>query len=148
MHSTLNAASGPSPNSRISALVVEPEEAARAFLMSTLTAAGLVVTEADGFASGRASLLRRPPSVLLTEIRLGKHNGLHLAHIGRSIRPQMIVVLTSEYRDPVLIRDAEALEAIFIPKPLTRPAVLALVRYIATSGPWWPRVIRERHDPL
>src|SRR5688572_26347726 len=113
------------PLAGIPALVVEPDQADSAFLVSTLKSAGLIVTAADGFASARARLVRRPPTVLVTEIRLGYHNGLHLAHIARWMRRKMILVVTSRYRDPVLTRDAEALGAAFVQKPLTPAGLLA-----------------------
>ena len=115
------------------ALVVEPEDVQRTFLVSTLTAAGLAVTSVDDFASGRASLVYRPPSVLITEIRLGYHNGLHLAHLGRWLRPQMIQVVTSSISDPVLTRDAEDVGAVFVQRPFTPSGLLALIRDIAAS---------------
>ena len=113
--------------SGISALVVEPEDADRAFLVSTLTSAGLRVSAADSFATARARLLRQPPTLLMTEIRLGFHNGLHLAHLARWKRPQMLLVVTSSYRDPVLIRDAAALGASFVPKPMTAEALIGML---------------------
>jgi len=111
--------------SGMSALVVEPEDADRAFLVSALTSAGLIVTATDGFANAHARLVRRPPAVLVAEIRLGYYNGLHLAHIAHWMRRQMILVVTSRYRDPVLTRDAEALGATFVQKPLTPGGLLA-----------------------
>lgn len=122
------------PLSGIPALVVEPDEADRAFVVSTLKSTGLIVTAADGFTSARARLVRRPPRILITEIRLGYHNGLHLAHIARWMRQQMILVVTSRYRDPVLTRDAEALGAAFVQKPLT-PDALGLRIREALGGP-------------
>ena len=117
------------PLSGIPALVVEPDEDERAFLVSTLTSAGLAVTTADDFAGARARLESRPPMVLVTEVRLGYQNGLHLAHIARWMRRQMILVVTSRYRDPVLARDAETLGATFLQKPVTTGGLLAtLVR--------------------
>jgi DNA-binding response OmpR family regulator len=112
------------PLSGMRALVVEPEDADRAFLVSTLTSAGLIVTATDGFASAHRRLVRQPPTVLVAEIRLGHHNGLHLAHIAHWMRRRMILVMTSRYRDPVLLRDTEALGATFMQKPLTPGALL------------------------
>jgi DNA-binding NtrC family response regulator len=107
------------------ALVVEPEETERGFLVATLRSAGLIVTAAEGFSSAHPRLVRRPPTVLVTEIRLGDHNGLHLAHIARWMRRQTIMVVMSRYRDPVLMRDAETLGATFLQKPLTSGELLA-----------------------
>jgi len=114
----------------IRALVVEPDQADRDLLVATLTSAGLVVTATDTFSRAHTRLVRRPPAVLITEIRLGYHNGLHLAHIARWLRRQMILVVTSHYRDPVLTRDAAALGATFVPKPLS-PGRLLLTLYRA-----------------
>src|SRR5688500_11608414 len=110
------------------ALVVEPDQTDRDLFVSTLTSAGLIVAAADSFTSGHARLVRRPPAILVTEIRLGYHNGLHLAHIARWLRQQMILVVTSEYRDPVLMRDAAALGATFVPKPLRPGRLLVTLR--------------------
>ena len=63
----------------------------------------------------------------MTEIRLGFHNGLHLAHLARWKRPQMLLVVTSRYRDPVLMRDAAALGASFVPKPMTKEALIGFL---------------------
>jgi DNA-binding NtrC family response regulator len=112
------------------ALVVEPNQSDRDLLVATLTSAGLVVTAADSFRTAHTRLVRRPPTILVTEIRLGYHNGLHLAHIARWLRRQMILVVTSHYRDPVLTRDAAALGATFVSKPI-RPGRLLVTLYRA-----------------
>ncbi len=114
----------------MSALVVEPEAAERTLLVSTLRAVGMTVTAVDDYASARAALLHRAPSVLIAEIRLGKHNGLHLVDLGRWLRPRMIPVVTSSYCDPVLTHDAEEMGAIFVQKPFTTSRLIALLRDI------------------
>ena len=62
---------------------------------------------------------------MVTEIRLESHNGLHLAHIGRWMRPEMIVIVTSRYADPVLARDAKDVRATFLKKPLIADDLMA-----------------------
>jgi CheY-like chemotaxis protein len=119
------------PLSGMRALVVEPEAADRAFLVSTLTSTGLIVTATDGFASAHRRLVRQPPMVLIAEIRLGHHNGLHLAHIAHWMRRRMILVMTSRYRDPVLLRDTEALGAAFVQKPFTPEGLLTTLYHAA-----------------
>jgi DNA-binding NtrC family response regulator len=131
------------PLTGIPALVVEPDEGDSAFLVATLKSAGLIVSAADGFATARARLVRRPPTVLVTEIRLGYHNGLHLAHIARWMRRKMILVVTSRHRDPVLTRDAEALGALFVQKPLTAGGLLATLYGACQLA--WPD--RPAYDP-
>ena len=117
----------------VSALVVEPDKADRMFLVSALTSAGVEIIEADDFASARACLEVQAPTLLITEIRLGIYNGLHLALIGRIISPQMSLVVTSRSRDPVLQRCGNDLGAVFVQKPMTQgelymALVLAAVR--------------------
>jgi DNA-binding response OmpR family regulator len=112
------------------ALVVEPDQIDRELLVATLTSAGLVVSVADSFRTAHARLVHRPPTILVTEIRLGHHNGLHLAHIARWLRRQMVLVVTSRYRDPVLTRDAAALGATFVSKPIS-PGRLLVTLYRA-----------------
>jgi CheY-like chemotaxis protein len=126
---------GASPPSRFSALVVEPKDADRVFIVSTLTSAGLSVTATDNFRDAGALLVAHMPFVLVTEIRLGAYNGLHLALRGRSMRPQMTVVVTSGFPDPVLQREAERLGATFVPKPVTRAELLAAVYRTALRQP-------------
>lgn len=111
----------------LSALVVEPDEASRVFIASTLTAARFNVTAANNFNDAKALLVAHPPMVLVTEIRLDAHNGLHLALRGRSIRPHMMVVLTSAFIDPVLQQEAERFGATFIPKPVAESELVAAV---------------------
>lgn len=126
---------GPSPPWTFSALVVEPNDAERVFIASTLTSARFSVTATNNFRDARALLVPHPPFVLVTEIRLGAYNGLHLALRGRSTRPHMTVVVTSAFTDPVLQREAERLGATFVPKPMTASELLAAVYRTALCQP-------------
>jgi DNA-binding response OmpR family regulator len=116
---------GDSPFSGIRVLVVEPEIVHRLFLFSTLTSAGLLVTATDSFSSARALLVAAPPALLVTDVRLGIHSGLHLAILGRLRRPDMTVVVTSRFHDRVLQRGAEAIGATFVRKPMTTRKLFA-----------------------
>ena len=104
----------------VSALVVEPDKADRRFLVSALTSAGVKIIEADNFRSAQACLETQAPTLLVTEIRLGIYNGLHLALLGRIISPQMSLVVTSRSRDPVLQRYGHDFGAVFVQKPMTQ----------------------------
>jgi DNA-binding NtrC family response regulator len=56
------------------------------------------VTTARSFADARACLLARPWDLLVTSVRLGAHNGLHLVYLGAIAHPEMrsIVHFASE----------------------------------------------------
>jgi DNA-binding response OmpR family regulator len=127
---------GGSPFSGSRALVVEPEEGSRLLLASRLSSAGLSVTGTGSFRSARASLREDPPpSVLVTEVRLGAYNGLHLALIGRSLSSHMTLVVTSRVHDRVLQRDAEELGATFVRTPMTPWELLAPLYRAALREP-------------
>src|SRR6266478_2163049 len=101
---TPDASSSRFPSVPSSALVVEPNGSDMALIKSALTWAGFTVTGADNFKDAGNLLIEAPPSLLVTEIRLGAYNGLQLAYRGKSMKPPMTIVLTSAYRDPVLER--------------------------------------------
>jgi CheY-like chemotaxis protein len=105
--------------SPVSALVVEPDEADRLFFASALTSAGVAVIETDNFRTAWACLETQAPPLLITEFQLGTDNGLRLALLGRTMSPQMSLVLTSRCRDWALQRCAEALGAVVVQKPMT-----------------------------
>jgi DNA-binding response OmpR family regulator len=117
------------------ALIVEPDASDRAFLVAAMTSAGLNVTAMQNFSSARASLLEQPPSLLITEIRLGTYNGLHLALLGRSAQRNMNLIVMSRFHDRVLRREAHAIGAAYIQKPTTTSALLALLYRMVLSEP-------------
>ena len=114
-----------SPLAGTTALVVAHDASARVFLASTLKTAGLLVTEVSSFGRARWVLAAQPPSVLVTEMCLGAHNGLHLALIGRLMRPDMAVVVTAPFGYEILRRDADAVGAAFVSGPITSGELLA-----------------------
>jgi len=126
---------GGSPFSGSTALVVEPEDSSRVFLVSSLWSAGLSVTGTGSFSSARAFLGAQPPSVLVTEVRLGAYNGLHLVLLGRSVSPHMTRVVISRIVDRGLQREAEELGATFIRKPMTAWELLAPLYRAALREP-------------
>ena len=118
-----------------SALVVEPNSSDMMLLVSALTSAGFTVRGTDNFKDAGHLLVEAPPSMLVTEIRLGAYNGLQLAYRGKSMKPPMTIVLTSAYRDPVLERDVERIGATFVLKPVTARDFLAAVYRTALRQP-------------
>jgi hypothetical protein len=65
------------------------------------------VASVDGcsdFATARMRLLEDRPDVLVTNLRLGAHNGLHLVHLA-DLSTRSFVYMERE--DPVLLREAQ-----------------------------------------
>jgi hypothetical protein len=89
------------------------------------------------FASAHEALLHDPPDFLVTNIRLGANNGLHLVHLA-SGATRCIVYMDPE--DPFLLREAQRLGA-FV-EPLRR-LPFSLRAYMRAELP-----ARDRRDPL
>jgi CheY-like chemotaxis protein len=104
-------------------------------ITSALVSAGVTVTGTDNFKDAVNLLTEAPPSMVVTEIRLGAYNGLQLAYRGKSMKPPMAIVLTSSYRDTVLERDVERVGATFVLKPVTARDFLAAVYRTALRQP-------------
>ena len=145
-----------SPIAGMSVLVVEPDPAERAFCMATLRSAGLEPAAIDRFTDARTSIDELPPAVLVTEARLEAYNGLHLALVGRSIKRNLAVVVTSTHHDPVIQRGVEQLGGAFVVKPLTATQLLtAVYRTLlyqpnadGTIAPLPSRWAEDRYCPL
>ena len=122
-------------------LVVEPSAAHRDFLESVLRSARFEVIGVEMFHEGRAVLERHSPDLLITELRLGEYNGLHLVMRAQTQHPGMAAMVMSDWLDPVLQVEAERLRATFVPKPVTTEDLLAAVARTCLRAP-------ESSDPI
>lgn len=111
----------------LTVLVVEPALDELVRTVTTLTGAGFHVTAAEGFAQAKHLLGPHSPAVLLTSLRLGVHNGLHLVVRGKSLQPTMAAIVTSIEADAALRHDAEALGATFVVKPVPTDQLIASI---------------------
>lgn len=120
----------------LSILVVEPALDELVSRVSALTGAGFHVTAAESFAQAKQLLTPTTPSVLLTSLRLGGHNGLHLVVRGKGLQPNLAAIVTSSDVDAALRAEAEALGATFVVKPITPDQLIAsiLKTYFRPSG--------------
>ena len=97
------------------ALVVEPSVAETLFLVSSLSELGFQVNVSDNFRDARARLMSGP-ALLVTELRLGEYNGLHLVFRAKSIRSDMAAIIRTQIGDPLLQLEAERMGATFVLK--------------------------------
>jgi DNA-binding NtrC family response regulator len=107
-----------------------------AFAIATLLEnCGVEPAVAESFVRAKSRLTRRPPALLITELRLGEFNGLHLVLHGKALRPTMTALVLSDTPDAVLQAEAECMGATFAVKPISKRDLLAiLVRSLYTSG--------------
>ena len=141
---------GPVENG-LSVLVVEPTLEDLLQTTSRLSRRGFRVTAADGFAQAKLVIASRPPALLVTAVRLGAYNGLHLVLRAKSSRPDVATIVMSAVNDPVLQADAEAMGATFIVTPVDEKDLIAAVlqtvfRSDATIGPIRPPFERRQRD--
>jgi DNA-binding NtrC family response regulator len=120
----------------LSILVVEPALDELVRTVAALTQAGFHVTAAEGFPQAKHLLTPQAPAVLLTSLRLGCYNGLHLVVRGKAVQPKMAAIVTSSQADAVLQVEAEALGATFVVRPVTTDQLIAsiLKTYFRRNG--------------
>ena len=104
-------------------LVCAPEGVARTFA-APLAEADCDVVAARDFPSARAALAQRP-TLLITDLKLGAYNGLHLAIRAGMVGTAAVVI---GHADPVLQADADRHNAIYLTVPLDMPRVFADLR--------------------
>ena len=122
-----------------SVLVVEADSAELANTVALLQTAGYRVSAASGFDEAKQQLAMAPPDLLITGLRLGPYNGLHLILRSRVEHPRMGAIVTSRYRDAVLEAEAQRQNADFLLRPLDDIAFLqAVSRSLGTTGPVSP----------
>ena len=120
------------------ALVVQPSVEDAFSCMTVLSNLRFDVTVAGTFAQARTAVAARMPTLLVTDIRLGQYNGLHLVLRARSGEHPLAAIVTSRMPDSVLQQEAERLGATFVlmPTPIAElsAAVVRTVFRASTSA--------------
>lgn len=101
----------------VTVFVVNPDAAALARQAIEVQAAGFGVIGVSGFAEARALIRARRPDVLLTTLRVGAYNGIHLAMFARMIHGPVPTIITGE-ADVVLQAEAERAGATYLVAPV------------------------------
>ena len=109
------------------AVVVDGNTSDRVTTVMLLEAAGYQVRSARSFDEAKTLLAAERPHILITDLRLGQYNGLHLVLRSRSEYPDLAAVVTSRIADPVLEAEAHRQRAHFILRPLTGPQLLTAI---------------------
>lgn len=125
-----------------SVLIIEPDSAHAAELRDALLEDGWSVEVATTFQSAGEALATGRVGVLVTAIRLGAYNGLHLVIRAKALAPQTRCIVMGLPADRC--RDIEALNVPFLQKPVARSTIVAAVSHefelaAATPQRRWPR---------
>jgi len=118
-----------------SVLVVDPDPADLSSTVMLLQAAGYRVAAATAFDEAKTLLASESPDVLITGLRLGPYNGLHLILRSRADHPDMAAIVTTQHSDPVLEAEAHRQQASFLLKPLGDRELLDAIDRSLRTGP-------------
>lgn len=111
-------------------LVVAPSRPLARELAATLKSAGYAPIVVSDFVVAK-TLLEARPDFLISELKLGAYNGLHLAMRAAGQGTPAIIIGDA---DPVLQAEAERYKAAFLRTPLDPERVLVLMRAIPASS--------------
>jgi two-component system, OmpR family, response regulator MprA len=121
-------------------LVVDDDVAVRIERVKLLRDAAYCVSSAGDFREAVRALSTDPPDLLVTELRLGAFNGLHLVIRGHADHPEMAAIVLTNFPDPVLEAEAHRLDAAYVLKPVNPMALLRIVSqrlgFVERSPSW------------
>jgi ActR/RegA family two-component response regulator len=115
-------------------LLVEDDEPLRLLWTRTLCTAGYRVEAAGSFEEGRRALQQGCPRLLITDIRLGRHNGLQLVALVRATKRRTGMLVVTGFADPVLEIEAKRLGAEYALKPVSTDRLLTMVAEIMSGS--------------
>jgi DNA-binding response OmpR family regulator len=117
-------------------LVVAPTASIASIVFAWLTDAGCGPVVVSSFSEGKHQLDERP-SLLISEVRLGEYNGLHLALRARAHGVPAVLI---GQPDLVLQREAAQLGALYLTPPFDAQELLSAIQPLTSTGPIAPRV--------
>lgn len=105
-------------------LLVEDDRDLLQLLTQWLTAAGYDVAPFDRFEPARHYLKTETPDIIVTDVRLGAFNGLHLVVLAKMEHPDIMTLVLTAFEDPVLRTEAANLGATYLLKPCSADHLL------------------------
>ena len=110
-----------------SALVVDPNPAERARTVEALTRLGFTVTGTETFEAARQRMVAGQPAVLISVLKLGEYNGLHLVLRARAADPRTAAIIVSDDGGAQFRREALQAGATFVLSPVAPQDLIAAV---------------------
>ena len=118
MTANTDATRAPEPLHGRHVVIVDDDDSLLRVLTTGLEQAGCDVTAFNRFEDAKKHLSAATPDILITDVRLGGSNGLHLVVMSKLTHPEMVAVVMTGYDDVVLKKDAEAAGAHYVVKPI------------------------------
>jgi DNA-binding response OmpR family regulator len=110
--------------------------------MSLLSGSGYDVAFAAGFEAAIRRLDRTSPDLLISDVRLGQFNGLHLVIRSQNAHPNLRSILLDRGYDSVFEHEARRHGALYLVEPLSGADLLGHISKQLTEGNpqrRWPR---------
>src|SRR6202163_1453535 len=127
-------------------LLVEPDSRWSSATERLLSQAGYLTVSARTFDDATRQLAVDSPDLLVTAVRLGAFNGLHLVLRCRGNYPYLPMIVTGEEEDPLLADEVTRYGARFVSKSLEPGRFLRIVSELLAG--WSPRgPLGERRWP-
>ena len=108
-------------------LVLDDDEHALDGMVELLREAGYHVTPAIAYDRAKRLLVETTFDMLITDVRLRSFNGLHLIMHCRREYPDMALMITTGYDEPLMELEASRYNAAFVRKPLKTAEFLEAV---------------------
>ena len=122
------------------ALIVDPHPHFAAYLANIAVCDGLPAVVADSFSEARANLGDPTLGLLVTSLKLGEYNGVHLVHLARQQNPGLTCIVYG-HDDHSLGVEAQRAGAFY---EWRESVIYALPGYLAGLGTLPPT---DRRDP-
>jgi DNA-binding NtrC family response regulator len=101
-------------------------------LTRALTVLGFAVAVVTDFDDAKNRVTTEPPDVLVTDVRLGPFNGLHLVFAAKAVKPALAAIVVGAAEDLPLSDEAERAGATFLldpPSALDLSSAIQRMRY-------------------
>ena len=108
-------------------LLVDTHLAALRRTGELLRRVGHHVIETGSFQDAKSALAVQSPQLVISSLRLGPFNGLHLVHLGRLADPGLAAIIISPTGDAVLQTEADQVGALLVVEPVPTASLLALI---------------------
>jgi CheY-like chemotaxis protein len=128
-------------------LVVDTDDASRSAVERMLTTDGNLVTAVAAFEEAQQRLIYAPPDLLVTAVKLGSYNGLHLVLRAHADHPQMPAIVVHTEEDQVLEAEASNAAATYVTTPLDEERFIELVHQLLSASASRPSSTVPRRWP-
>ena len=115
-------------------LIVHEDGAVLGRVADRLTSAGYSTATASSFETARTLLTTAPPRFLITSLRLGAYNGLHLIVRGRLDDPMMRAVLITDTGNASLEAEVQQCGAAYLAGPVDIDRLATVVDQLLEPG--------------